>query len=621
MGLNRHRRLRFYIYTFILFAFLNLIVTYNIYSKIRDNYIEDKLLRLSFQYQTIEKELKERGDIYFEESINNSDILKDLNNIDNRESWDSIREKLIEKLSLTFKRMREKNVRQFHFHTKDSISFLRMHKTGKFGDSLKGIRYSVEATNRDLESHHGFEEGKMYNGFRNVYPIIYRGKHLGSVEISFSFKAINNAMNNVFDEDYKFIILKTIVENRVKNIEENYEISLIDDNFYSEKNYIKLNGISKIIDNILKNSISDKLSKGKDFSTFVDTENYGDYIVSFLSIKNIENRSVAYIVNYAKDDFTHLAFYNLVLYSILANIFAIFVIILLMKYIKKGEFSFINAILENQTDIMFIQKADKIIQVNHRFLSFFKVKSVDELISSENSICDFFLKEENYIYREKEGDKCFFINTLNEEPDKIKKVKIVDPYTKVSHIFNVNVSYLEEQELHLVMLSDVTPSEFEKKAIEDKANRDKLTDTYNLSKFKIDLKKNVLEHSTFSLILISIDNFRKLNDEFGHMTGDKILIDFSTLVNQKIRKGDILYRLSDKKFIVMVDDRMLDSTSIAEKLRGLINKHRFFKEIPITASFGVTEYRKFENVEDITNRVNEALLKSKELGKNQVITS
>ncbi len=78
----------------------------------------------------------------------------------------------------------------------DNKVFLRFHRTGKYGDDLTNVRYSVKIANETKQIQTGFEEGRTYDGFRNIFPIYYDNIYIGVIEISFSF-AINNLLKNI----------------------------------------------------------------------------------------------------------------------------------------------------------------------------------------------------------------------------------------------------------------------------------------------------------------------------------------------------------------------------------------------------------------------------------------
>ncbi|MFO7724862.1 MAG: PAS domain-containing protein, partial [Oceanipulchritudo sp.] len=107
-------------------------------------------------------------------------------------------------------------IKQVHFHTPESESLLRMHRPERFGDSLKGIRPSVEQVNATLEPVSGFEEGRIFNGFRHVYPLFHEGMHVGSLETSFSARGLLTYMKEVHETRcYAFIIRRAVVEEKV----------------------------------------------------------------------------------------------------------------------------------------------------------------------------------------------------------------------------------------------------------------------------------------------------------------------------------------------------------------------------------------------------------------------
>jgi len=111
--------------------------------------------------------------------------------------------------------MRKKHVRQLHFHLPGNISFVRMHKPEKFGDSLKGIRYSIDYVNRTKKPIKCFEEGRIFNGFRNVYPILEGNRLLGTVEISYGANAIESILKRERQLDAELWIDRRVVIQKV----------------------------------------------------------------------------------------------------------------------------------------------------------------------------------------------------------------------------------------------------------------------------------------------------------------------------------------------------------------------------------------------------------------------
>lgn len=107
-------------------------------------------------------------------------------------------------------------VKQLHFHLPDNSSFLRLHRPEKFGDSLAGIRETLEYVNQEHLAIDGFEEGRLYSGYRFVFPITAADKsHLGSMEVSFGPEAFIASMMKQYDILSNFFIKEEIAERKV----------------------------------------------------------------------------------------------------------------------------------------------------------------------------------------------------------------------------------------------------------------------------------------------------------------------------------------------------------------------------------------------------------------------
>ena len=127
---------------------------------------------------------------------------------------DAAKKELFKLLEPTYILLQKKGIRQFHFHLPGSISFLRFHKVRKYGDSLKGIRYSIDLVNKTKKIVRGFEEGRIFNGFRNVYPLFYHDKLVGTVEFSYSIRAIAELLTSDTVSYYGLLINKKLVQKK-----------------------------------------------------------------------------------------------------------------------------------------------------------------------------------------------------------------------------------------------------------------------------------------------------------------------------------------------------------------------------------------------------------------------
>jgi len=127
-----------------------------------------------------------------------------------------------------------------------------------------------------------------------------------------------------------------------------------------------------------------------------------------------------------------------------------------------------------------------------------------------------------------------------------------------------------------------------------------------------------LSHS-FSLILFDLDDFKNVNDRFGHDAGDLLLQEFAQRIQGQVRRGDVLARWGGEEFIILVPQCNLENAAdLAEKLRANIADRPFTTAGRITASFGIAESAPQEDIGNIIARADHALYRAKRAGKNRV---
>jgi len=127
-----------------------------------------------------------------------------------------------------------------------------------------------------------------------------------------------------------------------------------------------------------------------------------------------------------------------------------------------------------------------------------------------------------------------------------------------------------------------------------------------------------LSHS-FSIILFDLDDFKVVNDRYGHDAGDALLREITGHVQRWVRRGDVLARWGGEEFIILVPHCNLESAAaLAEKLRAAVAGHPFAIVGHITASFGVAESAPQEDINNLISRADRALYRAKGAGKNCV---
>ncbi len=133
-------------------------------------------------------------------------------------------------------------------------------------------------------------------------------------------------------------------------------------------------------------------------------------------------------------------------------------------------------------------------------------------------------------------------------------------------------------------------------------------------------------HQNFSLCLLDIDFFKKVNDTFGHLVGDRVLMHVAELLICHSRSTDKIGRYGGEEFMIILPNTSLDGAiSYAEKIRKAIEENELLVEsegcnVKVTVSIGVTTYIQEESLEKLISRVDRALYEAKERGRNRVVS-
>ncbi len=214
----------------------------------------------------------------------------------------SIRNELYHKLVPVYQQLKSQNIKQLHFHLPDNTSFLRFHRPSRFGDDLTNHRYSVKMANLEKKRYNGFEEGRINNGFRYVFPLSYKNQHIGTVETGFSFEAIRTLLEMQGNPYSTLILPRSVVQSTVFKEElNNYDSTLISTEYMVENAFshytIDTTGLLQTIEKKIQPKLVEKFKQHKNFSTYTQIGKQF-YTINFISIENLKKNHVAYIITY-----------------------------------------------------------------------------------------------------------------------------------------------------------------------------------------------------------------------------------------------------------------------------------------------------------------------------------
>lgn len=163
-----------------------------------------------------------------------------------------------------------------------------------------------------------------------------------------------------------------------------------------------------------------------------------------------------------------------------------------------------------------------------------------------------------------------------------------------------------------------------KSALEKMATTDQLTGLFNRHQLELDLETEQERarryQETVSMVMYDIDYFKQINDTHGHDEGDRVLVEIGRVARSKLRATDRLYRWGGEEFIILCPCTPLEGAAIlSEKIRQAMEEDDLLKIDRITASFGVAELRHGESSDYWIKRLDRALYRAKNAGRNRVI--
>ncbi|MCJ8301732.1 diguanylate cyclase [Shewanella sp.] len=180
----------------------------------------------------------------------------------------------------------------------------------------------------------------------------------------------------------------------------------------------------------------------------------------------------------------------------------------------------------------------------------------------------------------------------------------------------------------ILVVANLTLGRYQRK-LEHMASTDKLTGAANRQVFEEYFDKALIEASenqtSVSIVLLDIDNFKRVNDNYGHGIGDLVIKTVTNILRNQLREHDIVCRWGGEEFLLLLPNIELShGADIAERIRDTIAQRKIRVneyELSVTVSLGVAEYKPNETPAEMINRVDVALYQAKECGRDRVVLS
>jgi diguanylate cyclase (GGDEF)-like protein len=165
-----------------------------------------------------------------------------------------------------------------------------------------------------------------------------------------------------------------------------------------------------------------------------------------------------------------------------------------------------------------------------------------------------------------------------------------------------------------------------RKTLVEQATHDPLTGAVNRRQLEAELKLTVHRHhktgEPFAIVLVDVDHFKKINDQFGHERGDRVLAGLGMLLRKRLRASDILARVGGEEFVILL--RAVDhatTAALAESIRVSVQDEKLGgDDVTCTCSLGVVHVARLElGVDELVRRADRALYEAKAAGRNRVV--
>ena len=550
----------------------------------------------------------------------------------------------------------EYDFRQLHFHLgPGSLSFLRVHAPEKFGDRIDTVRKTVVTVNQTRQPVSGFETGRIYSGIRGVVPVFAEDDqadsgqvYVGALEASTSCQS---TLENAADPRHVGMAVLLTLDHLKTHVRPEYLEKLIQ-------------GRPSVSGLILKATTDPGIG-------FILTEGLLPPGLRFFSRQVAEIDSVPHlIVRFPLYDFSGIRdqslppvgsivawqdvsleienFSNSLKTNILYGLFGFILTEFLLYFgihlwARKLENLVAQGRLELAHSLEKLQESEEKFEamaeysvdwdawhgIDGRYL--YITPSCKEISGYSREVFsrdpDFFVSIIHPDDRQRFFDHQKQHHQGASEPAEItfrilcKDGEMRWIWHKCQAMFSEDGTWQGRRTTN----RDITALKEAEEKLQRLSTTDPLTGAYNRRMFMDMLSREMTRSGRygepFSLLMFDIDHFKRVNDTYGHDVGDRVLVEVVDLSMELIRQSDILARWGGEEFMVLLPQTNPDmALALGERLRQRISEYRFTGAGRLTVSVGVAHQQQFDTIDSLLKRVDTAMYRAKDTGRNRVVT-
>lgn len=534
-------------------------------------------------------------------------------------------------------------ITQLHFHTTQGESFLRFHSPTNNGDALFTIRPSIKMVNIDKKMVFGFEGGRSRPGLCYVFPIIYEGQHLGSVELSMPYESIEHELEKLLICKNNALLLKRSIATDLvfDNHKASFTPSLFSNEFVTENEKISqhtdktLNApLVNTINTFIKANypIEKLLNEGRNFSIPFMDKDHG-YVANFHAIYDVSHSLAAYAITYG--DLEELVALRKK-YAIV-NIFGLGIILLfsigIYLFLKQNKKILLEKI---QFETIVNKTVNGVLLLNaDGTIKFMNPVACKMLGYKTHDLINMNAHETIHVHEPAcSKENCRVLRSVKAKGNYVgEEILRKKNGEKITVHLNANsFVHKDKSSGSVVIIRDITQEKKDKELIEYLAYYDALTDLPNRKllldrlSYAISLSSRSLEFC--GLLFIDLDNFKTLNDTQGHDAGDALLKDVALRLKKNLRSCDTVARFGGDEFVVLItklgviEQRANEELyMIGYKLLQALSLPYYLSnfEYTCTASIGGTLFFDgSKGIDEILKDADQAMYAVKSDGKNEI---
>jgi diguanylate cyclase (GGDEF)-like protein/PAS domain S-box-containing protein len=497
----------------------------------------------------------------------------------------------------------------------------------------------VVAVNANLKPVFTFETGRSMIGFRHIFPILWEGRHLGSVEFSQPFEHLRRAMHTLDPScEYLLAVHEQAVQSKLFD---EYKDRFVPTQFSKEwlledpsqllpdsppplspavqAAYAQLGTSQKFLAQLSSNESGSVVIWPGDTPTRVTLLHLNDDWGSSKAVLLSFSRSPELEEIYAGHRLSLTIFTAM---SLLGGT----ICYLFFKSIQTVRYQeeYLRLIADTMDDSLYVLDKDGIITFANAATAKSLGLSVEELngqvahllfhyhgLEEKTALTDCPIHKVVHAGDRYEGEEWFchangtpFVAEVASQP-MLRGRKEIGSVTVFRDI--TERKQLDEQ-LTLLSITDPLTGAFNRR--------------HFLQELEMEFYRAKRYGAPFSLIMLDVDHFKRLNDTYGHEAGDRVLQEMVRLIQGRIRHTDIHSRWGGEEFLLLLTNTPLDAArSLADTLLEALHSHPMEGVGIVTASFGVTSYRHGDSEDGLLSRVDQLMYQAKADGRDRICVS